>query len=113
MVHPAQRPARHAQSIADSLATSEDLAAHYGVSEARIKLVYPGVDELLTPVSDPKVLAAVRARYHLPERYLLFVGTLQPRKNIARIVQGYARWRAAQPSPDVALVLAGQHGLAV
>ncbi len=96
--------------VADSLATSEDMAAHYGISEARIKLVYPGVDESLTPVSDPKVLAAVRARYHLPERYLLFVGTLQPRKNIARIVQGYARWRAAQPSPDVALVLAGQRG---
>jgi glycosyltransferase involved in cell wall biosynthesis len=101
---------RAARIIADSLATSKDLAAHYGVPESRIRLVYPGVDESLAPVADPKALAAVRARYHLPERYLLFVGTLQPRKNIARIVQGYARWRATQSSPDVALVLAGQRG---
>jgi glycosyltransferase involved in cell wall biosynthesis len=101
---------RATRIIADSLATSSDLAAHYGVPESRIKLVYPGVDESLAPVTDPEALAAVRARYRLPERYLLFVGTLQPRKNIARIVQGYAHWRAAQSSPDVALVLAGQRG---
>jgi glycosyltransferase involved in cell wall biosynthesis len=105
--HSARRTTR---IIADSLATSRDLAAHYNVSENRITLVYPGVDESLAPVDDPAVLAGMRARYRLPERYLLFMGTLQPRKNIARIVQGYARWRAAQSEPDVALVLAGQQG---
>ncbi len=99
-----------AQVIVDSLATSQDLAAHYGVPESRIKLVYPGVDESLAPVTDPKTLMALRTRYKLPARYLLFVGTLQPRKNIARIVQGYARWRESEPGTDVALVLAGQRG---
>lgn len=101
---------RATRVIADSLATSRDLAAHYGVSENRITLVYPGVDESLARVSDSQALAALRRRYGLPERYLLFVGTLQPRKNIARIVQGYAHWRARQSGPDVALVLAGQQG---
>jgi glycosyltransferase involved in cell wall biosynthesis len=101
---------RATRIIADSLATSNDLAAHYGVSENRISLVYPGVDETLAPVTDPRKLAAVRACYGLPERYLLFVGTLQPRKNIARIVQAYGCWRSSQLAPDVALVLAGQQG---
>lgn len=101
---------RATRIIADSLATSKDLAAHYGVSENRITLVYPGGDESLNRVTDPQVLAAMRNRYRLPERYLLFVGTLQPRKNIARIVQAYKRWRSGQPKPDVALVLAGQQG---
>jgi glycosyltransferase involved in cell wall biosynthesis len=101
---------RATRIIADSVATSKDVAAHYGVSENKISLVYPGVDETLAPVSDPRTLAAVRARYALPERYLLFVGTLQPRKNIARIVQAYACWRSTQSAPDVALVLAGQQG---
>jgi glycosyltransferase involved in cell wall biosynthesis len=105
--HSARRATR---IIADSLATASDLSAHYGVSESRITVIYPGADESLAPVTDPSALAAARARYGLPDRYLLFVGTLQPRKNIARIVQGYARWRAAQPAPDVALVLAGQRG---
>lgn len=101
---------RATRIIADSLATANDLAAHYGVSENQIEVVYPGVDESLSRVSDPGALAAVRARYRLPERYLLFVGTLQPRKNIGRIVEGYQRWRATQAAPDAALVLAGPQG---
>ncbi len=101
---------RATRVIADSLATATDLAAHYKVPQDRISVIYLGVDETLTPVTDPERLAEVRARYGLPERYLLFMGTLQPRKNIARIVQGYARWAASQPDPDVALVLAGQQG---
>ncbi len=105
--HSVQRATR---IIADSLATAKDLAAHYGVSENRIKLVYPGVDDTFSRVTDRERLAAVRARYQLPERYLLFIGTLQPRKNIARIVQAYVRWTATQPDPDVALVLAGPQG---
>lgn len=96
--------------ITDSLATAKDLAAHYGVSEDKMSVIYPGVDESLSRVTDPDELAAVRARYHLPEQYLLFLGTLQPRKNIARLVQAYAQWAATQPDPQVALVLAGQQG---
>ncbi len=101
---------RATQIIADSLATAKDLAAHYRVPEDRIKVVYPGVDPALKRVTDPAALAAMRQRYGLPERYLLFVGTLQPRKNIGRIVQAYAQWRRSQPDTDVALVLAGQRG---
>ncbi|MCZ7540816.1 MAG: glycosyltransferase family 4 protein [Anaerolineae bacterium] len=101
---------RATRIIADSLATARDIAAHYRVPEDRIALVYPGVDATLLPVSDPGRLAAVRARYGLPARYLLFVGTLQPRKNIARIVRAYARWRETSGRTDVALVLAGQQG---
>lgn len=96
--------------IADSLATAKDLGAFYGVSDAKMSVIYPGVDESLAPVTDTAALVSLRAKYNLPERYVLFIGTLQPRKNIARIVQGYARWRAAQAAPDVALVLAGQQG---
>jgi glycosyltransferase involved in cell wall biosynthesis len=102
---------RATRIIADSLATSHDLSAHYSVSPNRISLVYPGVDESLSRITDPDRIAAMRARYGLPERYLLFIGTLQPRKNIARIVEGYAHWREAQPaSQAVALVLAGPQG---
>lgn len=101
---------RATRVIADSLATAHDLAAHYRISENKMSVVYPGVDETLAPVTDQEALATLWARYRLPERYLLFVGTLQPRKNIARIVQAYARWRAAHPDDDIALVLAGQQG---
>jgi len=105
--HSVQRATR---IIADSLTTAHDLAAHYGVSENKINLIYPGVDESLSRHTEPSKLAAMRARYGLPEHYLLFIGTLQPRKNIARIVQGYVRWRSAQKNPGVSLVVAGPKG---
>lgn len=101
---------RATRIIADSLATARDLAAHYGVPQDRITLVYPGVDPSLARVTDTRRLAAVRTRYQLPERYLLFVGTLQPRKNVARLVRSYARWRQSSGRVDVGLVLAGQRG---
>lgn len=47
----------------------------------------------------------------LPACFLLYLGTLEPRKNLARLVDGYARWREVDPAAQgVALVLAGGKG---
>lgn len=96
--------------LADAAATKHDLIAAYGIPPEKIRVVYPGVDEALHPVHDRGALATMRAKYGLPETYLLFVGTLQPRKNIERLVQAFARWRGQSGREDVALVLAGQKG---
>lgn len=94
--------------LADSAATRRDLSDVYGISPKKIQVVYPGVAETLQPVVDQQVLAQVRQKYDLPERYLFFLGTLQPRKNIARLVQAYA---ASNVYADgVALVLGGAQG---
>jgi len=99
--------ARRARVIfADSQATAADLTRFYGTPSAKIRVIYPGVSA--PPVGD---VAAVRAKYRLPEAYFLFVGTLQPRKNIKRIVQAFRRWRGSVPSDDLTgLVLAGKPG---
>lgn len=94
--------------LADSQATAADLTRLYGAPPDRIRVVYPGV-EPPRPVL-PGDVQAVRARYGLPERYFLFVGTLQPRKNIARLVEAYRRWRVAHPGDPAALALAGGRG---
>jgi glycosyltransferase involved in cell wall biosynthesis len=96
---------RAAVVLADSAATAEDLAIFYRIPPAKVRVVYPGVDA--PPVGD---VAAVRAKYGLPPRYFLFLGTLQPRKNIAVIVQSYQRWRSAHPDDPAGLVLAGAKG---
>ncbi len=91
--------------MADSQATADDLTVFYGTPPAKIRVVYPGVDKLVVGDID-----AVRRKYNLPERYFLFIGTLQPRKNIARLVQAYALWRKQRPNDSAALVLAGGQG---
>ncbi|MFZ4816135.1 MAG: glycosyltransferase family 4 protein [Phototrophicaceae bacterium] len=97
--------ARAAQVMVDSQMTGWDVARYYGTPDAKIRLVYPGV-------SIPRVgdIATVRAKYRLPARYWLYLGTLQPRKNIQRIVAAYHLWRQAHPNDGAGLVLAGGEG---
>jgi glycosyltransferase involved in cell wall biosynthesis len=98
--------------LADSLATQRDLIRYYGLSTHKVSVVYPGRDETLGPVNDPSLLAAVRARHDLQQPYLLYVGTLHPRKNLVRLVQAFAQLlgQPAAGSADLILVLAGQKG---
>jgi glycosyltransferase involved in cell wall biosynthesis len=93
-------------TIADSEATRQDLIAHYGIDPGRIRVAYPGYDETLRPVREPERLAAVRQRYHIPGDYALYLGTLQPRKNLIRLTEAFA----SLSSLEVHLVLAGSPG---
>ncbi len=98
----AARAATHL--LADSHATARDLTTIYAVPESKVTVVYPGRDEGLRRV-DP---AEVRARYDLPADYVLHVGTLQPRKNLLRLIEAVADLRKAHPA--LTLVLAGRAG---
>jgi glycosyltransferase involved in cell wall biosynthesis len=109
---------RAAVVLADSHATADDLTKFYGIPAAKIRVVYPGVDAP-QPATPPSLAASeavedptlpVRAKYELPERYFLFLGTLQPRKNIARLMQAYRRWRETHPDDNTGLVLVGGKG---
>jgi glycosyltransferase involved in cell wall biosynthesis len=93
--------------IADSEATRRDLVAHYRVNPAKIVVAHPGYDQSLRPVRDAEVLSAVRVRYGIEGDYFLTVGTLQPRKNLVRLIDAYAAL-PADSRPQ--LVLAGKRG---
>ena len=93
--------------LADSQSTRNDVVELLGVSPDRVRVLYPGVDEAFRRVLDTHVLAEVRQRYRLPERFVLGVGTLQPRKNLPRLIEAYARSRE---DTDIKLVIAGGTG---
>jgi glycosyltransferase involved in cell wall biosynthesis len=95
--------------VADSEFTRNDLAESYGIAKEKMVVVYPGRDESLSPVADQEVLDELRARYSLPQSYLLYVGTLHPRKNLVRLVQAF-RLAADRLAPDLCLVLSGRKG---
>lgn len=96
-----------ARVIADSQATRADLIRLYQADPERVVVVYPGRDESFEQ-ADPGAIAAVKARHNIRGQYLLFLGTLQPRKNLARLVDAFARLEPA--SHDLQLVLAGKKG---
>jgi glycosyltransferase involved in cell wall biosynthesis len=92
---------------APSAAVAAELADTYRIDAAAVIVTPPGVDSswfTATPADD-----ALRARLALPKRYLLAVGTLEPRKNLAHLVAAYRELRAVDPDAP-ALVLAGPPG---
>ena len=91
--------------LADSQATRADLVARYGTPPEKITVAYPGRDEALAPARDPAAVEAVKARYGIDGRYFLYLGTLQPRKNLSRLIAAFGRLRS-----DAVLVLAGKRG---
>ena len=100
---------RAALVLADSEATAKDLSRFYRTPADKIRVVYPGVDgDNLRPAA--KRIDATRARYQLPERYFVFIGTLQPRKNIEGLVKAFGRWQREYHAGETALVLAGAEG---
>jgi glycosyltransferase involved in cell wall biosynthesis len=94
--------------IADSQATADDLTALYDTDPAKIAVIYPGADPELRRVSDPATLAATAAKYAIARPYLLYLGTLQPRKNLVRLVEAFAK--SDLHKDGYALVLAGRVG---
>lgn len=92
--------------VVDSRATARDLIKHFGVAESRIRVAYLGGPSVRDVTPDPEVIA----RYRLPPRYFLFVGTLQPRKNLTRLLEAFARISSSSGS-SVGLVLAGRPGV--
>ena len=93
--------------VAISEATRRDVAEWLGVPLARIDLAYPGVDARFRPLPLEEV-RAFRERLGLPERFILYLGTLEPRKNLPALVEAFALLRRDQP--DLHLVLAGARG---
>ena len=100
--------------LADSCSTRQDLIELMAVEPERIDVLYPGVEDRFVPIHDAATLAPARVRYRLPERFVLGLGTLQPRKNFDGLVDAFARLLAARGHEplfaDLHLVIAGGKG---
>ena len=94
---------------ADSENTRNDVVCLLDVPEHHTEVVYGGVDPAFKRVTDETQLAAVRRRHKLQFPFILHVGTIEPRKNIPRLIRAYARLRARRRLRHK-LVLAGGLG---
>jgi glycosyltransferase involved in cell wall biosynthesis len=114
LAHLTRFSARRARRIlADSAATKRDVEETFGIPAARVDVVYPGVDDDFRPydpadATDRAALDDFRKAHGLPARYVFYQGTLEPRKNVDRLVEAFAR--AVRRGLPHALVLAGGRG---
>jgi len=95
--------------IAISESTRRELIDTMGAPSERIVVTPLAADPRLRRVTDPERLAAVRRRYELPERFVLFLGAMEPRKNLLRLIEAFAALKPAVRR-ETALVVAGAEG---
>jgi glycosyltransferase involved in cell wall biosynthesis len=97
--------------IAISENTRRDIINRYGVIGERVKTIYCGVDRRFRPLP-AKEVTAFRRRKGLPERMILYLGTIEPRKNVSSLIAAYAHLLQHAPTEtaDTTLVIAGAKG---
>jgi glycosyltransferase involved in cell wall biosynthesis len=93
--------------IAISECTRRDVMAAYDLPPEKVMVIHEAADPRFR-AQTPERVAAVRERYGLPERYILFVGTIEPRKNLARLLHAFEALHADDLCD--ALVIVGQRG---
>ncbi len=96
--------------IVVSESIKSELIQRLNVPPGKISVVYNGVGPQFKPIADREVLEETRSRLGLPDQFALFVSTIEPRKNIARLVEAWAQVKATPEGKERKLVLAGRRG---
>lgn len=97
--------------IVPSERTKHDVVTALGVEDATVCVAPLGVRKLYQPITDERTLASLRRRYELPERFFLFVGNVEPKKNLAGIAHAFAQY-VTDGGPPAELIIAGAMGWA-
>ncbi|MFY9457724.1 MAG: glycosyltransferase family 1 protein [Candidatus Spechtbacterales bacterium] len=111
--HFSNNPKRQAKEadriIAVSESTAYDLADIYGVDSKKVSIVYSGINEEFFREQTREELWHVRAKYNLPERFMLSLSTIEPRKNVFGTIKAFELLKESNPL-DIKLVIAGKPG---
>ena len=95
--------------ITVSEAAKREIVRLYGLEPSRVHVVHEAAAPSFTPVHDPATIDRVRQQYRLPERFVLYVGTIEPRKNLPMLFEAFAaRWKAGDLPHQ--LVCVGPYG---
>jgi glycosyltransferase involved in cell wall biosynthesis len=103
----AARKARRIITISEN--SKNDIVKFLGVPAERIAITPLAASPEFTKIDDKPILQSVKNKYHLPENYLLYMGTIHPRKNLTLLINAYAAARRRDAFPHQ-LVIAGRKG---
>jgi glycosyltransferase involved in cell wall biosynthesis len=82
-----------ASLVTVSESARRDLLRLHGVAADRVSVVHEAASPAFHPIADRAALDRVRSKYGLPARFVLYVGTIEPRKNLSRLVGAFAQAR--------------------
>jgi glycosyltransferase involved in cell wall biosynthesis len=93
--------------IAVSHTVKKDILRRFPKYSSKIEVVYHGIDDIFNTAPTVDKLTGVRKKYGLPEKYILFVGNIEPKKNVARLIEAFRNLVKHSNTPH-SLVIAGQ-----
>lgn len=99
-----------AHIIVPSEYTRQDLIAQLGAPADKVTVIHEAANPIFRPLPFAETLRAVQERYGLSERFILCVGTIEPRKNISGLLKAFAHLRNKYTPGDVMLAIAGGKG---
>lgn len=100
--------ARRVITISNS--SKNDIIKEYKVSEEKVEVIYPGIKPIVTLEPNIYSMQLLKEKYHIADKYILFVGTLQPRKNIVRLIKAFSKVVNEAKERDMQLVVVGKKG---
>lgn len=77
--------------------TKYDLISYYNIPEEKIEVIYQSINPMFFEEVEESQKKLVQQKYHLPERFLLTVGTVEPRKNLMGLLEGMLTSRIDMP----------------
>ncbi|MCL4367169.1 glycosyltransferase family 4 protein [Patescibacteria group bacterium] len=87
--------------------TKNDILQNYPVQKEKITVAYPGYDKnIYQPVTDQQKIKQIRAKYQADSDYFIYIGTIQPRKNLIRLMESFAQ--LLQSHPQMKLLIVGK-----
>ena len=97
--------------VAVSENTKKDLIELCDVPAEKIKVIYSGIDNDYKKIEDREKLEETKKKYSLPDKFILFLATLEPRKNIDGLIKSFDRFQNKYPQfNDYELIIAGGKG---
>jgi len=92
--------------IVPSQSTKNDLVKHFKIEKDKIRVIYPGIKKIIVNENNDE---EIRNRYNLPNKYILFLGTIEPRKNIITLIESFEK-TVKKLNHNYKLVIAGAKG---
>ncbi|MBI4426983.1 MAG: glycosyltransferase family 4 protein [Candidatus Magasanikbacteria bacterium] len=110
--HKLLRPKKQCQQaniiFTPSESTRRDVASRYFVAEKKVLILRPGLSATMTQNTDNRM--QVREKYDLPEKFILFLGTIEPRKNVEAAISAFQNIHTLTHLHTYTLVIAGARG---
>lgn len=106
MIPPALKKAD--RIIAISNQTKNDIIELTGAPPKKIKVIYIGVSDEFIPFTDKNLVEKIKSKYSLPMKYILFVGAIEPRKNLKNLTLAFSKLK--RKGCGHKLVIAGRFG---